>query len=304
MNHPANLLDQYDEVLAKVASREDILLCADQIPPLPQTALKVLELLNDLDTHAGELADVVSMDTRLTTALLKLAHSPAYPHTQGVLTVMDAVAIVGANHLRSLTLTTSLVGLAKREAIDKFVWDNSMATAIIARRLAEENVTLQPDELFILGLLHCLGQFVFLANPKTRLAYARVLRRIRESGVDYATAELEEIGFSHNLIGALVAHRWNFPSEICHTILNYTEPFELIDYAASQKPTLIKLADLLAHAAFTGHPPGYPIEVDLIEKLASALGFKLATGRGAVELIKRARRQLEKDAALLAAPAP
>jgi len=304
MNNPANLLDQYDEVLAKVASREEILRCADQIPPLPQTTLKVLELLDDLDTYAGELADVVSSDTHLTTTLLKLAHSPAYPPTEGVLTVMQAITMVGANQLRALVLTTSLIGLSKRDAVDKQVWENSLATAIIARRLAEEVENLQPDEIFLMGLLHCLGQFVFLANPKTRCAYGGVLRRIRESGVDYATAELEQIGFSHNLIGALVAHRWNFPAEICQIIMNYTEPLEPVICPGSQKATLIKLADLLAHACFIGRPPGYPIPIALIEQAASALGIKLVAERGVVELMLLARNQLEGDAELWAALAP
>jgi len=65
--------EEYEGVLAKIASREDIIQCADQIPPLLQTALKVLELIDNLNSHADELADAVSSDTRLTTALLKLA---------------------------------------------------------------------------------------------------------------------------------------------------------------------------------------------------------------------------------------
>jgi len=304
MNMTANLLDQYDGMLAKVADREEILRCADQIPPLPEAVLRVLELLDDPNADAGELAAAVGRDTRLTTALLKLANSPVYPQAQGVLSVQDAVTSVGAIQLRALALATSLMGQAKHETMDKLVWENSLATAMIARRLAEEVGHPQPEQVFLMGLLHCLGQFIFLAHPKTRLAYAGVLRRIQKHNVDYVTAELEEIGFSHNLIGALAANRWNFPDEICQAILHFPDPLEPTVSAAGQKRVLVKLADLLAHAAFIGRPPGYPIAIEMIEQLAGCLGIKLTAQRGVVELILLARNQLKKDAELWAALAP
>lgn len=290
-----------DGVLAQAAHREDIVRCADQIPVLPLAVLKVLELLDDPGSDAGELAEAVSLDTRLTTALLKLAHSGAYPATEGVLSVTQAVTTVGLSQLRVLVLTTSLIGLAKREAVDKLVWENSLATAIIARRLAGEVAHTHPDEVFLLGLLHCLGQFIFLAHPKTRLAYSRVLRRIQESGVDYITAELAELGFAHNAIGALAANRWNFPAEVCQTILHYPEPLEPLVTRAGQTQALIKLADLLAHAAFIGHPPGYPVQLDLIEQLADTVKLLPERGRSAVELIVTARNQIDAAADLWSA---
>lgn len=195
-----------------------------------------------------------------------------------------------------MTLTTSLIGLAKCETVDHLVWENSVATAIIARRLAEEIVTQNPEEIFLMGLLHCLGQFALLANPKTRLAYGEVLQRIQDSSVDYATAELEVIGFSHNMIGALVANRWNFSPELSETILHYTDPVEPIVSHAGQKRLLVKLADLLAHAAFVGRPSGYPIQMELIQQLGTALGIKPAGNHSAVELIVMTRNLLQAEA--------
>ena len=292
MNADVFLHEEYSGVLAKTANREEILRCADQIPPLPSAMLKVLELLDDPNTDTCQLADAVCADTSLTITLLKLAHSPAYPQTQGILSIAEAITIIGSNQLRALVLTSSLIGFAKREAVDELVWENSVATAVLARRLAEDIACPQAEEVFLMGLLHCLGQFVFLANPQTRSAYAGVLRRIKEYGVDYITAELDEIGFSHNLIGALVANRWNLPSEICQVILHYPDPLEPVISSAGQKQALVKLADLLAHAAFIGRPPGYPIQIELIQQMASALGVNPRTDRGAVELIVMARNQL------------
>jgi HD-like signal output (HDOD) protein len=283
------------ETHTKVTGYEEILRFADQIPPLPSSTLKVLEMLDDPASDAIELADAVSVDTKLTMALLKLAYSPAYPKPNGIRSVAEAITVVGLNQLQALTLTTSLIGLAKCETVDHLVWENSVATAIIARRLAEEIATQHPEEIFLMGLLHCLGQFALLANPKTSLAYRGVLQRIQDSGVDYVTAELEVIGFSHNMIGALVANRWNFSSELCETILHYTDPVKPMVSHAGQKRLLVKLADLLAHAALVGRPQGYPIQMELIQELSTVLGIKCAGDHSAVGLIVMARNQLQAE---------
>ena len=128
-----------------------------------------------------------------------------------------------------------------------------------------------------------------------------MLRRIQESGVDYITAELAELGFAHNAIGALAANRWNFPAEVCQTILHYPEPLEPLVTRAGQTQALIKLADLLAHAAFIGHPPGYPVQLDLIEQLADTVKLLPERGRSAVELIVTARNQIDAAADLWSA---
>ncbi len=272
--------EEYAGVFAKVASREAILQCAEQIAPLPQATLKVLELLDDPESDASRVADAISTDAGLTAAILKLAHSPAYAQTGGILTVMDATTLIGANPLRALVLSKFMVGLLKREAMDQMVLDHALATGLIARQIAENIARPMAEEMFLLGLLHSLRQFVFLANPQTRPAFGAVLRRIQETGVDYVTAELEEIGFSHNLIGALVANRWNFPKEICQTLLCYPEPVETISTPPEQKRAMVQLAELLAHASFIGHPPGYPVDPDRVQLLATLLGATSKMNRG------------------------
>lgn len=87
--------EEYHEVCAKITCHEEILRCADQIPPLPSSMLKVLEMLDDPASDAIELADAVSVDTSLTMALLKLAHSPAYPRPNGIRSVVEAITVVG-----------------------------------------------------------------------------------------------------------------------------------------------------------------------------------------------------------------
>lgn len=296
-----DLLSEYEGRCGKGVSREEIIACAERIPPLPQNAIKLLKLLDDPDSNSSQLAKVVSLDTGIASAVLRIANSAAFAQAGRVVAVEQAVTLVRYAKMRSLVLATSMRGMAKREPVDTLVWENSLATAMIGRRLAETVARPLVDEIFLTGLLHRLGQVVLLSQEKTRAAYLRVLERIRETGVDFVTAEMEEIGFSHPLIGALVASRWNFPPEICQTILHYREPLEGIETPADRKLSLVKMADLLAHASGLGHPEGHPVDLETIEKLGRSLGLIRTSSEEVPGLIGQAQEQFATEASLWAA---
>lgn len=284
-----SLLEEYEGHLAQAVNREELIACAEKIPHLPHVVAKVLKLIENPDSDAGRLANALLSDPGLTSALLKLANSAFFAQSGRIISAEQAVITVGFANLRSLVLVATLRGMTKRDAADQIVWENSLATAMIGRRLAETVARQWADEIFLVGLIHGLGQFVLLANEKTRAAYPRVLRRIRETGVDYVTAELAEIGFSHPLLGALAASRWNFPVEVCHTILHYHDPLEGIDTPADRKLALVKLADLVAHAAGLGHPEGFPTDLETMQQLARWLGLIRPAGEVLPALIGEAQ---------------
>lgn len=296
MTTPHDLLGEYEGHLSQGIDREELIACADKIPPLPHAVLKVLKLLDDPDSDASQVAEAVSSDAGLTASLLKLANSAAFAQAGRVVSVEQAVTTVGFSKLRSLMLATTLRGMARRGPVDQLIWENSLATALIGRRLAEQVAKPWADEIFLMGLLHGLGQFVLLANENTRVSYAGVLRRVTENGVDYVTAELDEIGFSHPLLGALVANRWNFPPDVCQAILHYHDPLEGIDTTADRKLALVKLADLLAHAAGLGHPNGFPVDHETIRQLLHCLGLIRTEGDVVPALIDEAQEQFKTEA--------
>ncbi|MBC8003620.1 MAG: HDOD domain-containing protein [Opitutaceae bacterium] len=291
---------EYEGAFAQGVNREHVLACADRIPPMPHAVLRVLKLLDDPDSDASHLAEAVSSDPVLASALLRLANTTAFAQAGVVASAEQAVTAVGFAKLRSLVLATTLRGMVTFAPADQLVWANALATAMIAQRLAREVAPSSADEVFLMGLLHGLGQLVLLASKDTRATYSQVLRRIRETHVDYVAAEVEEIGFSHPMIGALVASRWNLPPEVCQTILRYHDPMEGIDTPADVKLALVKLSDLVAHAANLGQPEGFPVDVETIEQLARWLGLDLPADGIVTVLIDEAQTQFKAEAHLWA----
>ena len=291
----ASLLE-YERRFTASVSYEEIVAYADKVSSLPHAVIQLLELLDDADADARRLVDAVSADPMLLAALLKLANSTLFAQAGKVTSAMQAVTTIGYSKLRSLVLATSLRGVLRRDAVDKLVWEHSIATAMIARKLASTVAPQSAEELFTIGLLHRLGQFVMLASQETRAAYPAILRQIRETGADYVTAETEQIGFAHPLIGALVARRWNFPTQACHVILHYANPVGRIETATDQKLALIKLSGLIANAARLGKPEGHVIELETIKALTHLLGITHPKLDVATTLIVDAKAQFREEA--------
>ncbi|MEN9573908.1 MAG: hypothetical protein RL514_1763 [Verrucomicrobiota bacterium] len=148
-----------------------------------------------------------------------------------------------------------------------------MATGLLARALGQRLGRRDGEALFLSGVLHRLGQFALAAHPQTRPICLRILARIHAYGEDYLTAERTELGFTHPLIGALAANRWNLPADLAVVLLHYHAPFEGLDTDTDFQVGLIKFADAAAHAADLGSPENYPDQRPLLHKLGRQLGI-------------------------------
>ena len=100
------------------------------------------------------------------------------------------------------------------------------------------------------------------------------MARIATFREDYCTAERAEMGLSHPMIGALVANRWNLPSDLAVVLLQYHNPFEGIESGADFKVGLIKFADAAAHLSGLGNPTGYPDQTETVMELGRLLGLQ------------------------------
>lgn len=280
--------------------REAVMRFAADLPPLPHTAAKLLQLLNDPEVETEALAEAASGDAAIAFAVLKLANSAVFARQRQVATVREGIGFIGLTNLKNVVLAQALTRLNRQPGpFDRLVRDNAVATGLLARAVARRLMRRDEDAMFLTGVLHRLGQFAFAAHPQTRATCARVLARIKANGEDYVTAEKAEFGFSHPIIGALVANRWNLPGDLSVVLLHYHSPFEGLDTDADFKIGLIKFADAAAHAANLGSPDGYPDQHELLLKLGRQLQLFGKKPKQELEsLLKDFRSSFEREAQL------
>jgi HD-like signal output (HDOD) protein len=143
---------------------EFLLANPDNIPMLPDTAIRLQELLHSDCSTIDDIAEVVSFDPTLTSKLLKLANSAFYSFAAEIDTVSRAVGIIGSDAVYNLALANSAIdSLSALGAdcidLDRF-WRQSVDAGLIARELAKSSGISHSERLFVCGLLANLGELI------------------------------------------------------------------------------------------------------------------------------------------------
>ncbi len=254
----------------------EIVAWVGDLPPMPQVASRAISLVENPDTTASDLTELLSTDAALAARVLKIANSAMFSRQREISTLNMAIMVIGFKALKGIIVAATLRQLNKSFGpLERQIWESSMATAMCSTAIAKKLKKPYIEEIFLLGLLHNLGQIVLLFQPETRKGYKTVISTIKGEGLDFATSEQKTFGFAHPLIGALVAKKWNFAPDTCQVILHYRDPIEgaKAETIVEEKTAVVQLASVIAHNAGIGNPEGYPIAAEAARATALYLGF-------------------------------
>ncbi len=81
---------------------------ASMLPPIPETAQKALAIIRDPETNAADLADILASDQVLAARVLRWANSAYYGMESRIVTVRQAIVILGMNVIQELVMASSV----------------------------------------------------------------------------------------------------------------------------------------------------------------------------------------------------
>ncbi len=199
---------------------------------LPDVAIQVNEMIDDPRYNGNHLGSVISTDPGLSVRLLKIVNSAFYGFPAKIDTVGRATTIVGSQDLRSMVLATSAVGAFSKipqELVDiTDFWVRSIQCAIISRILAKSCGVLQPERLFVAGLLSDIGSL--LMYSKLPDACREILTVAAENRSIVPDMEQELLGFTHADVGAELCGLWNLPDALRETVACHLNPGNASEY--------------------------------------------------------------------------
>jgi putative nucleotidyltransferase with HDIG domain len=102
------------------------------------------------------------------------------------------------------------------------LWHHSVATALMAEKLAQEFRKRKVLTAYTAGLLHDIGKTVLDLYAKIYLHID--LSQIRKAGIQFIEAERRALGIDHQELGQIIARRWQFPGEVTVAIGNHHFP--------------------------------------------------------------------------------
>jgi putative nucleotidyltransferase with HDIG domain len=214
------------------------------LPPFPDTALRVREAMNDPDVSIDTLSSIVLSEPALTARLLRMANSAMM--RRGPLEITDvkiAISRVGLDMVQNAAVSLAASeafhasdGSPLREHLDK-TRKHCIKVCAMAFALAKKvKFSGKPDEAMLAGLLHAIGKFY-------------ILTRADDFPELFANAEALEnlLNDWHTGVGRAIVESWGFPEEI----VNAVDEHELLDretLGQADIADIVIVANLLANA--------------------------------------------------------
>jgi len=193
------------------------------LPSLSPVLAHLIATLGREDASVAEVAAIIRQDPVIAARVLRSANSAAYIGRSPVSSIRDALLRLGLARIRRLALVASLydaVPVRGTRAAREIFWQHSLGVAhgseIIARYAVGSPEDLDPESVFLAGLLHDLGLLVLESHyPKESSA---VKRYADIQSVPLCLAELEVLQTDHGELGALLASHWTMPDSIAFAI--------------------------------------------------------------------------------------
>ncbi len=210
------------------------------LPTLPGVVRFVGNMVEDANTSAKDLAEVISRDQVLSAKILRLVNSPIYGFPGRISSVTHALVLLGFNVVKGLVLSATVFS-AFADGVQG-LWEHSLGTALISRRLARVLGRKDMEEIMIAGLLHDLGKVV-LAHLLPG-EYTRALHLAADNRCHIGEAEREVFGVNHAQVAEWAGRSWHLPMQLVNAFEYHHRPSRCGD--AAHIPAVIHIADILA----------------------------------------------------------
>ncbi len=226
---------------------DKLVLHETQLASFPDIYFKLKQVIEEPNSSAREIAQVVGSDVGLAGRLLKLVNSPFYGLASRVDSIERAVSLVGSQELSTLALGITTINFFKDippELVDMRVfWRHSLSCAVFCKLLADYG-GLPRERMFIAGLLHDAGRLLLFKD----LPYASVQAMLyaRSNMLPLPDAEQDVFGFTHAQVGQRLLAEWNFPEAIVAAVGHHHDAALTPD---SAEAATVQLADILANTA-------------------------------------------------------
>ena len=227
-------------------------------PALAESRNRVLRLVREQHTSAGDVVAAIESDVSLVIAVLRIANRTAAAKKTKISSVPKAVEAITPAGVEALVARVNTFDFFERipgwDAAPERFRLHAVGTQRAADRLAREVGYDDRDELLVSALLHDIGKLVLThAYP----GYPGQVHGEAQTPEERIHRERRELGVDHALVGGVLARRWGLPPRLATAIERHHSD-EVEGEAA-----LIRLADMLAH-----YTAGQPVEPARMLKVA------------------------------------
>jgi HD-like signal output (HDOD) protein len=224
------------------------ILSGAQLPALPQSALRLLELSQNQKNGPAEFALPIEADPGLAGQVLKFVNSSYFGFAREISNVKLAITMVGIRTIKNFALWSAVFSLMPNPKCGPFdlrsLWQDSLRRALFARSFAKLLGMREAEEPFAAALLQDMA--VPLLAKELSNEYAALLERRQGGQRRLSQLERERFGWTHAAAAANMARQWNLPEEFATLVELHAQIDELLSSGdASADQIVVALSSLL-----------------------------------------------------------
>jgi len=196
---------------------------ANEIFVLSDSFVRIKELIDDDASTIDDIADVILIDPALAGTILKLANSSFFNYPGKIDTISKAVLVLGITEVYNLVIAYFTTDAFRKlnlnsDYLDEF-WEKSVDCALLIKFLGTNLNVVNAERLFILGLLHNLGELVIHQFSPDKI--------IECASDDVAELpwhkQSEVLGFTYGECSAELLKQWQLPYSLVAPVRNQDE---------------------------------------------------------------------------------
>ncbi|MCL2441659.1 MAG: HDOD domain-containing protein [Treponema sp.] len=193
------------------------------IPSLPVSAEKALQVCNNAYVNPSDLNHVISLDPVLTGKLLKLINSVYYGLGTQITSLVRAITMLGLNTVKNLVLSAAVLSvLPENKDINGLnmegFWHHCLCVGVISKLLAKKQgiESRHLEEYFAAGLLHDIGKIPL--NAVLSSDYMQMITKADFENKPLFVMEKNIVNINHCCAGEMIALTWKLDSAITDVI--------------------------------------------------------------------------------------
>lgn len=239
-----------NKLLADQSSREALAhlfgnIATDKLPSLPHVLLRLLDASFTETIAFDQLSDLIKQDAALCGKIVSAASSAYYGGQGRNLTFERILVLLGIDTLKTIAITASVQQFFSRfesfrtRHLKRF-WRDSLTCALIAKSIAKLTGYRHTDEAYLAGLLHNIGELLFVRN------FAEEFKLVCEQASDRSDMlrmEEERFGGNRYQAGGWLISEWKLESLMADAVLYQNESVAKLQ-EAHQLVKIIYLANL------------------------------------------------------------
>lgn len=199
-----------------------------ELPTLPEVALRIRALIVSEEGNAKMLARIIEHDPSLSAKILKVANSAFYcTPNKKITSVKLAITRIGFNQIGHIAMAVSLIREFSRKSdiLDYHqFWKHSLSAAFLTQIIPETENVIEPNHaLFLSGLFHDIGILIF--DQFFHNQFEQIINYAMEKEISYLEAEKDIFpNETHAVLGSALMEMWKIDSSVVNSVRFHHTP--------------------------------------------------------------------------------